>query len=223
MQHLKKIILSLLAAFSFTVVFSQPSFSLCNDLGLQRSFTKEQRFWAIGHTVQGNFHFDTKTTIYLWFSYYSNGKFNNAVTATAKSALTIPQQVNYLNSAKMRLKQFSTGWKKYLVGSFNSYKNWNLYGYAGFGLLLGRVTNTHSVAIDTSVYNVPVRSGKANFKRLTFDLGLGYEIPVAGDIYFYAEGRVWIPTSDYPSKYIFINNNAPFVGMLNVGLRVLFE
>jgi hypothetical protein len=72
------------------------------------------------------------------------------------------------------------------------------------------------------VYNVPVRIGKANFKRLTIDAGLGAEFPVGADIYFYSEGRVWIPTTDYPSKYIFVNKNAPMLGMFNIGLRVLF-
>ena len=122
----------------------------------------------------------------------------------------------------MRFKQISIGWKKYLVGNCQKEYGWNLYAYAGFGLLLGVVTNTHSVTIDTSVYKVPVRSGKANFKRLTADLGLGWEVPLGADIFFYAEGRVWVPTTDYPSKFIFVNDNAPLVGMLNAGVRVLF-
>src|ERR1043166_9591557 len=104
------------------------------------------------------------------------------------------------------------GWKHYLKGASDLEAKWSVYGYAGFGLLLGRVINTHSVAIDTSFYSVPVRNGKANFKRLTFDVGVGYEIFLGGDIYFYNEARVWIPTTDYPSKYIFINNNDPLVG-----------
>jgi hypothetical protein len=89
--------------------------------------------------------------------------------------------------------------------------------------MLGRVINTYSVSIDTTLYNVPVRSGKANFKRLTLDLGLGWETPLGGDVYFYTEGRAWIPTTDYPSKYIFVNKNAPFVASLNFGVRILFD
>lgn len=50
--------------------------------------------------------------------------------------------------------------------------------------MLGTVTNVHSVAIDTALYTLPVLSGKANFKRLTFDLGLGAEFPVGGDFLF---------------------------------------
>jgi hypothetical protein len=42
------------------------------------------------------------------------------------------------------------------------------------------------------------------------------------DIYLYVNGKVWIPTSDYPSKYLFVNDNAPLVGMLGFGIRVLF-
>jgi len=121
----------------------------------------------------------------------------------------------------MRFKHFSLGWKKYLKGGFQAELGWNLYGYAGFGILIGTVTNYHSVGIDTTLYAVPVRSGKANFKRLTADLGLGWEIPIGADVFFYTEGRVWIPASDYPSKYIFINNNVPLVAMLNAGIRVL--
>ena len=89
-------------------------------------------------------------------------------------------------------------------------------------MLLGRVINTHSPAIDTSLYDLSVKSGKANFKRLTLDLGLGWEADLGGNIYFYNEARVWVPTTDYPSKYIFINKDAPLVASLNFGIRILF-
>jgi hypothetical protein len=203
--------------------FAQPTqFSIATDLGLQRSFKKGQQYWSGGHTIQAQFHFTPKDGAYAWISYYTNGKFSNNVTASAKSGSTSPQQVNYVNNALMRFKQISIGWKKYLKGTFNIEEGWNIYGYAGFGLLLGRIENTHSVSIDTLVYQVPVRVGKANFKRLTLDLGLGWEIPLGADVFLYAEGRVWIPTTDYPSKYLFINDNAPLVGMINLGVRILF-
>jgi hypothetical protein len=203
--------------------FAQPvHFSIASDLGLQRSFKKGQQYWAGGHTIQAQFHFTPKDGAYVWLSYYTNGKFSNNVTATAKSVATLPQQINYVNNAVMRFKQISIGWKKYLKGAFNTEEDWNIYGYAGFGLLLGRIENTHSVSIDTTVYQVPVRKGKANFKRLTLDLGLGWEAPLGADIFIYAEGRAWIPTTDYPSKYIFVNDNAPLVGMINAGIRILF-
>jgi hypothetical protein len=213
----------LLLLFSATAFSQQTQFSFASDLSLQRSFKKEQRYWAFGQTVHGHFHFTPKDGIYVWVSYYTNGKFNNTVTATAKSLITLPQQKIYTNAAIMRFKHVSTGWKRYLKGSSNAEGGWNLYGYAGLGLLLGRVDNIHSTVLDTSAYNVPVLTGKANFKRLTFDLGLGWELPVGGDIFLYAEGRAWVPTTDYPSKYIFVNNNAPLVGMLNAGIRILFQ
>lgn len=204
------------------VLHSQTRFSIATDLGLQRSFKKGQQYWGGGHTIQTQFHFTSKDGAYAWVSYYTNGKFSNNVIATAKSPVTLPQQVSYVNNAVMRFKQVSIGWKKYLKGTFDLEEGWNLYGYAGFGLILGRVENTHSVTIDTSDYQVPVRSGKANFKRLTLDLGLGWEAPLGSEVFFYAEGKVWIPTTDYPSKFIFINDNAPLVGMISAGIRILF-
>lgn len=123
----------------------------------------------------------------------------------------------------MRFKQISIGWKRYLKGTYDSEEGWNLYGIAGFGLLLGRIQNTQSVTTDTSLYNVPVTGGKDNFKRLTADLGLGWEVHLGGGIYFYTEGKVWIPTTDYPSNYIFINEKAPLVISLNAGIRILFD
>ena len=222
MVPLKKISASLVAVFSFAFSFAQTKFSIATDLGLQRSFKKEQQYWAVGHTVQAQFYFTPKDGAYAWISYYTNGKFTNHVSATAKSIATSPQQINYDNNAVMRFKQISIGWRKYLKGTFNAEEGWNIYGYAGFGVILGRVENTHSVSIDTVLYNVPVRVGMANFKRLTLDLGLGWEVPLGADIFLYAEGRVWIPTTDYPSKYILVNENAPLVGMINAGIRILF-
>lgn len=204
------------------VVHSQTRFSIATDLVLQRNFKKGQQFWGGGHTVQTQFHFTPKDGAYAWVSYYTNGKFSNNVIASAKSPVTLPQQVNYVNNAVMRFKQVSIGWKKYLKGTFDIEEGWNLYGYAGFGLILGRVENTHSVTIDTSDYLVPVRSGKANFKRLTLDLGLGWEAPLGSEVFLYAEGKVWVPTTDYPSKFIFVNDNAPLVGMISAGIRILF-
>lgn len=210
--------------FLIPAAFSQVvGFSLATDLGLQRSFKKGQRFWAGGHTVQTHFHFSPKEGGYFWFSYYSPGNFKNNLAATAKSALTIPQQINYVNKAVMRFKQLSLGWKHYLKGNYDNEDSWSLYALGGFGLILGSVNNEHSVKIDTSLYNVPVRSGKANFKRLTLDLALGWEAHLGGAIFFYNEGRVWIPTTDYPSKYLFINRDAPLVATLNFGIRVLFD
>lgn len=215
-------ILFLLTVFCFTLFSQSLRFSLATDLGAQRSMKKGQQFWAFGHTVHALFHFTPKDGIYAWLSYYTNGKFSNQLTATAKSPLTNPHQISYANNGSMRFKQFSIGWRRYLVGSSETENGWNLYATAGFGLMPGRVSNAHSVSIDTSLYNLPVREGRANFKRLTADLSLGWEEPIGADFFFYTEGRIWIPASDYPSKYIFVNENAPLVVMLNVGIRILF-
>lgn len=203
-------------------VYAQVRFSFATDLDAQRSFKKEQQYWSIGHTLQTQFHIGPKEGVYAWLSYYSKGKFNNEVTATAKSPSTLPQQINYTNSANMRFKQVSVGWKKYLKGTFDAKAKWNLYACAGFGLVFGRVDNTQSAVIDTALYNVPIRDGRANFKRLTIDGCLGGELPLGADLFLYTEGRAWIPTTDYPSKYIFVNKDAPLIGMINFGIRVLF-
>lgn len=221
----KKIFISLFSLSFLTITaFSQrPVFSIATDLGLQHSFKKGQQYWAVGHTVHTHFNFTPKEGLYLWIAYYSNGKFSNNVTATAKSGSTSPQQLNYVNNASMRFKHFSVGWRHYLKGADDVYETWSIYCYTGFGLLMGKVSNTHSIAVDTSLYNVPVLKGTGKFKRLTFDLGLGWEVPIGGSVYFYTEGRLWIPTTDYPSDHVFANQNAPLVGMLNFGIRVLFD
>ena len=206
-----------------TPAFSQlPGFSLASDLGLQRNFKKEQHFWAFGQTITLQFHLAPKDALYVWFAYFSNGKFSNKVTATALDTATIPAGINYINHGNMRLRSFSAGWKKWLKGTFNAETGWNLYSYTGFGLVFGSISNTHSVTIDTAVYRLPVLSGRGNFKRLTLDLGLGVEFPVGGDFFLYTEAKTWIPASDYPSKYILVNKNAPFAGMLSGGLRIIF-
>ncbi len=210
--------------FSAVHCFSQHAhLSIATDFDFQHSFKKEQRYWAAGQTVQTQFHFTAKEGLYIWLAYYSNGKFHNDLTATAKSSLTNPQEINYVNNAQMRYKHFSVGWKHYLKGAYDNEDKWNLYGYAGFGLMLGRIQNDYSSPIDTSTYTVPVNKGKANFKRLTFDLGLGWEIQLGSDIYFYNEARVNIPTSDYPSSYLFVNRNAPLMASVNFGIRILFD
>lgn len=214
------VILFLIAAKNFAQF---PQVSFATDVSLQHNFKKEQRYSSIGQTITAILHLTGKEAVYTNFNYFSNGKFKNDLTATAKSSLTLPQQINYVNSGKMRLKHFSVGYRKYLKGTANAEKDWNGYAFAGLGIILGRIENSHSVAIDTVMYAVPVQSGKANFKRLTLDLGLGWEMPVGGDFFFYTEGRVWVPATGYPSNYIFVNENAPFAGMLNIGLRLFFN
>ncbi len=197
-------------------------FSMATDLSVQHSFKKEQRFTVIGQTTYLHIHVTPMDGFYASFAYYSNGKFSNNLTAPAKSVSTIPTQISYVNNANMRLKEFSMGWKKYLLGNAMTDKGINIYASAGFGLMLGRVENRHSVDIDTAVYDVPVLKGRANFKRLSIDPGIGVDRYIGADIYIYAEGRVWIPTDGFPSRYIYINDRAPWTGMVSLGLRVMF-
>ena len=220
----KNLIILLFPVFIYQAAFSQrPQFSLASDASLLHSFKKGQRYWSIGQTVNFHFHFTAKDGVYAWLSYYSDGKFKNDLAAVAKQSTTIPKQVNYRNSAQLRFKHISIGWKKYLEGSFNAENEWSFYSYAGFGLMMGRIINNQSVAVDSGIYIVPVLSGKANFKRLTLDLGLGTEFPVGADVYLYFEARALVPTTDYPSKYLFINRRAPFTASANAGLRILFN
>ena len=218
-----KILAFLFCLFTFFTSFSQKAqFSLATDLSLFHSFKKDQRYWSIGQTITAHFNFTPTDGVYGWFAYSTNGRFNKEMSATAKSILTLPQQVNYTNFAKLRFSHISLGWKHYLKGAYNTEDSWSLYSTAGFGLLMGVVENTHTIGIDSSRYQIPVWKGKSKFKRLTIDLGLGYEVPVGGEIYFYMEGRAFIPTTDYPSNYLFINENAPLIGSLNGGIRILF-
>ena len=177
----------------------------------------------MGQNIITDFHFTKKNGAYIYACYYSGGRFENTLTATAKSQATTPQQINFVNRAKVRLRQFSMGWKHYLHGHIESARL-NIYGMAGFGIIFGKATNEYTAAIDTTLYDLPERPVNATgkFKRLSVDLGLGLEYPLGSDIYLYSEGKVWIPASSYPSKYLFTNDEAPFSGVLSLGLRVLF-
>lgn len=205
-------------------VFSQIRISGSTNFIVLRSFKKDQRFWAIGQDIMVDWHFTNKGGAYASLSYSSNGNFNNQLSATAKASTTSPQEISFTNKAELRLQQISLGFKHYFVGTTDAEINWNLYSITGFGLMFGKVTNRYSTSIDTSLYNAPEQpvNGSGNFKRLTLDLGLALEVPLTTEIYLYVNGKVWIPTSDYPSKYLFVNDNAPLVGMLGLGIRVLF-
>jgi len=189
-----------------------------------RSFKNDQRFWAVGQNIIIDWDFTSKGGAYASLSYSSYGKFTNELSATAKAATTSPQQISFDNNAQIRFEQISLGFKHYFVGSTDAEVNWNLYTITGFGLMFGRVTNDYSTSIDTSLYNAPQQpvNGNGHFKRLTLDLGVGWEIPLSADFYLYASGKVWIPTSDYPSKYLFVNDNAPLIAMFGIGVRILF-
>jgi len=218
----KKLLISLLIAFPLGMAAQFPRFSLSTDVGLQRNFKKEQNYLVVGHNTVAHFHLADVHGVFFSFGYYHPGRFTNRPVARAKSPTTTPQAMAYINKGKMRVKEFSIGYRRYLRGNFEQNRKWNIYGSAAFGLMFGKVINTHNISIDTMQYALPVRSGEAKFKRLTLDLALGTEHAIGGDFYFYTEARAWIPTTDYPSKFLFVNDNAPFMGMLGVGFRLLF-
>jgi hypothetical protein len=219
-----KPILLLIGCALWQPAVSQIRISGSTDFLVLRSFKEDQRFWAIGQDIMADWHFTTKGGAYASLSYSSYGNFTNQLSATAKDSTTSPPQISFDNKGQIRFQQISLGFKHYFVGTTDAETGWSLYTITGFGLMLGRVTNSYSAPVDTSLYNAPEQpvNGSGHFKRLTLDLGLGWEIPLSGDVYLYANGKVWIPTSDYPSKYLFVNNDAPLVGMVGLGIRMLF-
>lgn len=196
---------------------------MATDLGLQRNFRQGQKFWAEGQTIHFQFHTDIRNALYIWAAYYSNGEINSKLTATAKSPSTSPQSIAYNNQALIRFKHISVGVRHYLKGNAFMEKGWGLYSITGFGVILGRAINNYSTPIDSALYNTLLPSGKANFKRLTLDLGLGYEKNLGGTLSVYTDLRCWIPTTDYPSPYIAVNSHAPLAAMLSAGVRILFD
>ena len=223
-KQLPILFLALTLAICNTEAFTQRTeISMTTDLGVMRSFKEGQKFWSFGHTIQAQFHVSRKDAIYVWLSYYLDGDFENNLTATAKSPTTTPQDIAYTNEAEMGLKQFSVGYKRYLKGDYANSNSNNVYGYAGLGILFGISRNEITTSLDTSLYFLRVEVGEEPFKRLTLDLGLGIEFPVGNSMFIYGEGRAWLPTTDFPSKYLYVNRDAPIMGMINVGLRVLFD
>ena len=146
---------------------AQVKFSLATDISLLHNFENTQKFTVIGQTLIPQWHLDKKTTVYAWLSYHSNGMFKTDLTATARSSGTQPQTISFVNESAMRLRQVSIGIKQYLVGSYEKLEGFNFYGGGGFGLIHGRVTNTFSTAIDTSLYTVQnnIPNGQGDFKR----------------------------------------------------------
>jgi hypothetical protein len=218
-------IISLLAFCLWsTTCFSQFRFSTATGLSLLRNFTEHQQFFSVGHEIILDFHVNPKNGAYASFAYYSPEKKNNAMLAIAKSSTTIPQQVSFINHSRISFKQFSLGWKHYVRGVNDAEIEWGLYTITGFGIVFGKTVNEYSLIVDTTLYNLPGNpvSGEGHFKRLTVDLGLGWDLPVSSEMFFYAEAKAWIPTTEYPSKYLFINNNAPFTATIAAGIRILF-
>jgi hypothetical protein len=210
---------------SSNCLFAQVKFSAATDVSILHNFDPQQKFTVIGQTVLPQWHIDKKNTVYAWFTYHANGKYENTLIATAKSPPTQPQSISFSNQSVMRLRQISIGFKRYLVGSFNHLEKFNLYAASGFGVMYGNASNTFSTNIDTALYTIQynVVHGKGDFKRLTFDITGGFEFPVSYEMYIYSEIRMYIPTTDYPSSYLMNNSHAPFLSSINLGIRILFD
>lgn len=188
-----------------------------------RNFSPNQKFWCVGQTIQGNFHFNKKQTAYASLNYYTPGKFKNDFTATAKSSATTPAVIPFEAAASWKIGQVSLGWKHYFKGGFDEELGYSIYGLAGFGLMFTKAENVFSPAIDTSLYTAPTAAGNGKFYRLTLDLGAGVEVPVGGSFVLYSDLRTWLPTSDYPSPYLHSNKNVPLPVTINAGMRILFS
>jgi hypothetical protein len=218
-------IFTLLSLVSFNPLNAQVKFSLATDVSILRNFDGKQSFTVVGQTIHGQWHWDEGNTLYTWFTYHSNGKYKSDLVASARSILTQPQAISFTNNSEMRLRQFSIGFKRYLLGSYNKLEKFNLYGAAGFGVIIGTASNNFSFPVDTLLYTVRnnVINGSGDFKRLSFDLSAGWEMPLAYEIFVFSEARVHIPTTDYPNNYLLKNSNAPFLGSINLGIRILFN
>ena len=206
-------------------LFAQVKFSAATDISLLHNFDPQQKFTVLGLTIMPQWHLDKKNTVYAWLNFHWKGKYENTLIATANSPTTQPQTISFSNQSEMKLKQISFGFKRYLIGSYNSLEKFNLYAAAGFGVMYGNASNIFSTNIDTSLYTIQynVVHGSGDFKRLTFDLSGGIEFPISYEIYIYSEMRMYIPTTDYPSKYLLNNSHAPKLCSINLGLRILFD
>lgn len=218
---MKNSIIFLLLFFTICT-HAQIRFSIATDLSLMRNLSPKQKFWALGETVQFNFHFSQKQSAYAWLNYYTAGKFQNNFTAIAKSSATSPSAIPFIASAQWRNNEVSLGWKHYFKGSFDAETGYNLYGTAGFGLMFTKVTNIFTPVIDTAKYTTSTLAGNGEFYRLTIDIGTGIEFPVGGNFFVYGDVRTWIPTSDYPSPYLHSNKNVPMPLIISGGMRILF-
>lgn len=223
-------IFTLLSLFSFNPITiaslsAQVKFSVATDISMLHNFDGKQPFTVVGQTLHGLWHLDEKNTLYTWFTYHNNGKYNSSLFATARSITTQPQTISFTNNAEMRLRHFSIGLRRYLLGSFKNPEKFNLYGSAGFGLIIGTASNNFSLPVDTALYTVQnnIINGSGDFKRLSFDLAAGWEMPVAYEIFVFSEARIHVPTTDYPNNYLLKNSNAPFLGSINLGIRILFN
>ncbi len=220
-----RIILKIILCIAPFLVNSQVKFSFATDASLLRNFDGKQPFTVFGQSIHAQWHMDDLSTIYSFLTYHLDGKYKSKLVAMAKQPSTVPATINFTNSSAMRLRQISIGLKRYFAGTYKTLESFNIYALGGFGLIIGSATNNFSSAIDTTQYLVQnnIINGTGKFKRLSFDLGLGFEVPVGYELFLFSEVRIHIPTSEYPSNYLLKNNNAPLLGSINLGVRLLFN
>jgi hypothetical protein len=202
---------------------AQIKFSISTGGVVLRNFSPQQKFWAVGQTVRSEFHFTPKQSAYASIDYYTEGKFKNNFTATANSITTTPQQLSYTATGVLPFRQISLGWKHYFKGGYTVGKSINIYGAAGFGFLFAKMRNSFSIPIDVILYNAQPQQGEGKIKKLTFDLGLGGEMPLGGNFFAFADARTWLPASGNTSPFLHNQRNVPLVVTASVGLRLLFD
>ncbi|MDQ6610456.1 MAG: hypothetical protein M3Y85_11620 [Bacteroidota bacterium] len=215
--------LFVIALWSSTIASGQIKFSLVTGVSVLRNFSPQQKFWAIGQTVQGDFHFTAKESAYASLDFYGEGKFRNNFIATAKSTIISPQQLSYTATGHMLGRHISLGWKHYFTGSFKEERATAIYGQAGFGFLFAKLRNSFTIAVDTTLYNARPKEGESKIRKLSFDLGIGAEQPLGGNFYGFAEVNTWLPASSNTSPYLHNQRNVPLPVILSVGVRLLFD
>jgi hypothetical protein len=221
---MNKVLLALFLNLTLNLtVYSQVEFSIGTGLSGLRNFSPKQQFWAYGQTLRTNFHFSPKQTAYAWMDYYTDGAFTNKFIATAKPGVLAPSQLPFTATGRLTYRHFSLGWKHYFRGSYAADNGINIYSLAGFGFLFARLSNQLSTAIDTSRYLAPtLPANGTSLKKLTFDAGLGAELPIGGSFFVVADARTWLPASSNTSPYLHEQKNVPLPVMISLGMRVLF-
>lgn len=212
-----------LSLFLFIAVGAKAQFSLSTDVSVLRNHSPQQGFWSAGQTIRAGWYTGKKGGPYASITYYLKSRFNNSFSALVKDPLSpLPPQQRYSVNSTWQFRQLSVGWKHYLKGTYNLERSWSIYGLTGFGVLFTRAANQFSAPVDTAAYTVtgPVQQ-TGDFRRLTFDLGLGGEWEIGADIYAYAELRSWIQASSTPSPLMVQNHNVPLSTSLHAGLRML--
>lgn len=209
----------LLLCGTVTAAAQYPRFSLATDVGVVHNFPQKQRFTSLSNAIITDFHLVKKDGVRIMLLLGKSGSFSNLVLAVPRGAQA---PLGYVNSSQLRFRQLSISWKHYLIGEPAREAGQNLYFTAGFGLQMGRVENSLPNNLDTAAYIPAVKAGTGQFKRLTYDLSLGYEKVLSEDFILYTEARLFIPNTDYPSDYLLINEKAPFAGIICGGLRILF-